>query len=164
MTDEMLELARSNAREAGVTSVEFLRGRIEDVPLPDRSVDVIISNCVVNLSPDKGAVLREAFRVLKTGGLFAVSDDIVLGTLSEPIRRDMEAWASCVAGALSEGDYRGLLAAAGFSDVEVLVTRRYSTTEALGKHGCAGSDYGSLASAFIRGRKQNAGEGNNGKR
>ena len=156
MTDEMLELARSNAREAGVTNVEFLRGRIEDVPLPDQSVDVIISNCVVNLSPDKSAVLREAFRVLKPGGLFAVSDVIVLGTLSERIRRDMEAWAGCVAGALSEGDYRGLLAAAGFSDVEVQVTRRYSTTEALGKHCCSGSDDGSLVSAFIRGRKQSA--------
>ena len=160
MTDEMLELARSNARDAGATNVEFLRGRIEDIPLPDRSVDVIVSNCVVNLSPDKSAVLREAFRVLKREGLFAVSDVIVLGTLSERIRRDMEAWAGCVAGALSEGDYRGLLAAAGFSAVEVQVTRRYSTMEALGKHCCAGSDDGSLASAFIRGRKQSAGERN----
>ncbi len=164
MTDEMLELARSNAREAGATNVEFLRGRIEDVPLPDRSVDVIISNCVVNLSPDKSAVLREAYRVLKPGGLFAVSDVIVLGTLSESIRRDMEAWAGCVAGALSESDYRALLEAAGFSDVEVQVTRRYSTTEALGEHCCTGSDDGSLASAFIRGRKPNADAGDAGSR
>ncbi len=156
MTDEMLELARSNAREAGATNVEFLRGRIEDVPLPDRSVDVIISNCVVNLSPDKGAVLREAYRVLKPGGLFAVSDVIVLCTLRDNIRRDMEAWAGCVAGAISESDYRALLAAAGFSDVEVQVTRKYSTTEALGEHCCAGSDDGSLASAFIRGRRPDA--------
>lgn len=150
MTDEMLELARSNAREAGAGNVEFLKGRIEEIPLPDASVDVVISNCVINLAPDKDAVLREAYRVLRPGGRFAVSDVVVLGELAEGIRRDMEAWAGCVAGALEEGEYAEKLVAAGFGDVEVQVTRTYSAEEALGTVGDSG---GRLASAFIRGRK-----------
>jgi len=163
MTDEMLELARCNAREAGATNVDFLKGRIEAVPLPDHSVDVIISNCVVNLSPDKDAVLREAYRVLRPGGLFAVSDVIVLGELSENIRHDMEAWAGCVAGALGEDEYRSRLGAAGFSDVEVQVTRTYSADEAMGESCCATTaGGGALASAFIRGRKPAGATGNNG--
>ncbi|MDQ3327933.1 MAG: arsenite methyltransferase [Chloroflexota bacterium] len=164
MTDEMQDLARSNAREAGATNVEFLRGQIEAVPLPDESVDVIISNCVVNLSPDKDAVLREAYRVLKPGGLFAVSDVILLGTLSESVRRDMEAWAGCVAGALSEGDYRSRLELAGFSGVEVQVTRTYSAMEALGERCCTSPDSGALASAFIRGRRPKAEAGDDRQR
>ena len=155
MTDEMLELARRNAREAGVSNVEFLKGQIEDIPLPDNSVDVIISNCVINLSPDKERVLSEAYRVLKPGGRFAVSDVVVLGEMDESLRRDMEAWVGCVSGALEEGEYRQKLEAAGFGEVEVQVTREYSTEEALGS-GCCGSAIdsgGRLASAFIRGRK-----------
>ena len=156
MTDEMLELARSSAREAGATNVEFLKGRIEEVPLPDASVDVIVSNCVVNLSPDKDRVLREAFRVLRPGGRLAISDVVVLGELAEPVRRDMEAWAGCVAGALADGEYREKLAAAGFEGVGVEVTRTYSAEEALGERCCSaggGAGSGRLASAFIRGRK-----------
>lgn len=156
MTDEMLELARKNTREAGATNVEFLKGRIEDVPLPNGSVDVIISNCVVNLAPDKDWVLREAYRVLRPGGLFAVSDVVVLGELDERIRRDMEAWAGCVAGALGEGEYRTKLTAAGFGEVEVQVTRTYGAEEALGTSCCGsptGDGGGALASVFIRGRK-----------
>src|SRR5246500_2298280 len=114
MTDEMLTLARENQRKAGVDNVEFLKGEIEDIPLPDNSVDVIISNCVINLSADKDKVLREAFRVLKPGGRFAVSDVVTRGAVPEAVRRNMLLWAGCIAGALDENDYRMKLAAAGF--------------------------------------------------
>ncbi len=126
MTDEMLELARANAKQAGVSNVEFLKGHIEAIPLPDASVDVIISNCVINLSADKDAVLREAYRVLKPGGRFAVADIVVQGNpLPEAVRQLMALWTGCVAGALTEAEYRAKLAAAGFADMEVLVLRTY---------------------------------------
>ncbi len=135
MTDEMLDLARRNAAERGVTNVQFLKGEIEHIPLPDSSVDVVISNCVINLSADKAQVLREAFRVLKPGGRFAVSDIVVQGQLPADVRRSMEAWAGCVAGALEEDEYRRLLAEAGFQDVGVEVTRVYQVEDACGD-GC----------------------------
>lgn len=133
MTDEMLALARENQRQAGVTNVEFLKGDIEDIPLPDNSVDVVISNCVINLSPEKGEVLRETFRVLKPGGRFAVSDVIRRGELPQ----DIDSWTECVAGAIEEGEFRSLLAAAGFESIDFEITR----------------DLGVIASAFIRARK-----------
>lgn len=156
MTDEMLELARSNARAAGVTNVEFLKGQIEQIPLQDSSVDVIISNCVINLAPDKDIVLREAFRVLRPGGRFAVSDVIAQGELPEAVRTDMEAWVGCVAGALHEDEYRARLQAAGFEGIEIEVTRVYSATEALRESCCGAEDLdgnGRLASAFIRAQR-----------
>ena len=119
MTDEMLELARENARTAGVTNVEFLKGEMEDMPLPDSSIDVIISNCVVNLSPDKDAVLREANRVLKPGGRFAIADIVTRGEMPSALKRDLELWAGCVAGALSENEYRSKLRTAGFGEIEI---------------------------------------------
>src|SRR3954466_2047378 len=119
MTDDMLALARENQRKAGVTNVEFLKGEIEHIPLPDKSVDVIISNCVINLSGDKDQVMREAFRVLKPGGRFAVSDVVVRGTLPDAVRQSMELWVGCVAGALSESDYRAKLGAAGFTGIDL---------------------------------------------
>src|SRR6195256_6592485 len=125
MTDEMLALANENKRKAGAENVEFLRGEIEHIPLADNSVDVIISNCVINLSADKGQVLREAFRVLKPGGRFAVSDVVVQGELPAEVRTSMELWAGCIAGALEESTYRQLLADAGFEDAAVEVTRVY---------------------------------------
>jgi arsenite methyltransferase len=124
MTDEMLELARANQREAGVENVEFLRGTIEDVPLPDGSVDVIISNCVINLSGDKPAVFREAARVLRPGGRFAVSDIVADPEMDEATRRDMAQWTGCIAGALTEDEFRSQLEAAGFEQVEVKETHR----------------------------------------
>ena len=126
MTDEMLALAERNRIEAGAANVRFLRGRIEAIPLPDASVDVILSNCVVNLSGDKPAVLNEAFRVLKPGGRLAISDVIIEGTLPDAIRRDMEAYFGCVVGALEKGEYLSLLSAAGFQAVEIEATRRYT--------------------------------------
>ncbi len=126
MTDEMLVLAERNAGEQKATNVKFLKGTIEAIPLPDSTVDVLISNCVINLSADKGQVLREAFRVLKPGGRFAVSDVVVQGHLPEDVRRSMELWVGCVAGALEEDTYRTLLAGAGFDDIGVEVTRDYS--------------------------------------
>src|SRR5437899_3328425 len=117
MTDEMLALARENQRNAGATNVEFLKGTIERIPLPDRSVDVVISNCVINLSSDKDAVLREAFRVLRPGGRFAVSDVVVRGDVPAEIRRGMELWVGCIAGALEESEYAAKLRAAGFAEV-----------------------------------------------
>src|SRR6202051_2926881 len=123
MTDEMLALANENKHKAGIENVEFLKGEIEHIPLPDNSVDVIISNCVINLSGDKDSVLREAFRVLKPGGRFAVSDVAVHGEAPEQIRRSLEMWAGCIAGALEEGEYKGKLAAAGFAGIEVEPTR-----------------------------------------
>src|SRR5438128_10314687 len=123
MSDEMLALARENQRKASVANVEFLKGEIENIPLPDASVDVIISNCVINLSADKRRVLREAFRVLKPGGRFAVSDVVVRGEIPAAVRRSMELRVGCVAGALEEAEYKGLLAAAGFVDVGIEPTR-----------------------------------------
>src|SRR5881397_2146048 len=125
MTDEMLALARENQRKAGVANVEFLKGEIEDVPLPDASVDVIISNCVINLSADKRRVFGEAFRVLKPGGRFAVSDVVVRGEVPDAVRRSMELWVGCVAGALEEREYRDKLAKAGFVDIGIEPTRIY---------------------------------------
>src|SRR5213082_1542877 len=125
MTDEMLALARENQCTAGVTNLEFLKGEIERIPLPDASVDVIISNCVINLSTDKRRVMHEAFRVLKPGGRFAVSDVVVRGDIPDAVRRSMERWVGCVAGALEEEEYKGLLAAAGFVDVGIEPTRIY---------------------------------------
>jgi len=130
MTDEMLALARENQRKAGVTNAEFLKGEIESIPLPDRSVDVIISNCVINLSGNKDRVLAEAFRVLKPGGRFAVSDIVVRGELPAPIRRSLEAWAGCVAGALTEEEYREKLGRVGFSQIDVEPTRIYRLEDA----------------------------------
>jgi arsenite methyltransferase len=126
MTDAMLELAERNRIEAGVENVRFLRGVIEDIPLPDNAVGVVISNCVINLSADKGQVLREAYRVLSPGGRFAVSDIVFLGQFPQAIRSDLEAWAGCIAGALEEETYRQLLSEAGFTSIEIEITRRYS--------------------------------------
>src|SRR6266540_921792 len=123
MTDAMLELAERNRQEAGVENVQFLKGVIEDIPLPADSVDVVISNCVINLSADKGQVLREAYRVLKAGGRFAVSDIVFQGRFPEALRNDLESWAGCIAGALEEEQYRQLLQSAGFTNVEFEVTR-----------------------------------------
>jgi SAM-dependent methyltransferase len=130
MTDEMLALARANAVAAGASNVEFLQGDIERIPLPDASVDVIISNCVINLSADKRQVLREAFRVLKPGGRFAVSDVVVRGSLPPVLRRSMELWVGCVAGALEEGEFKTLLEEVGFEGAEIEATRIYHFDEA----------------------------------
>src|SRR5579862_4989301 len=130
MTDEMLALANENKRKSGLENVEFLKGEIENVPLPDNSVDVVISNCVINLSADKDRVLREAFRVLKPGGRFAVSDVVTRGDLPAAIRRNMLLWVGCIAGALEEGDYRRKLGAAGFGAVTIEPTRVYQIDDA----------------------------------
>src|SRR5207248_4437337 len=130
MTDDMLALARQNAAEAGVNNVEFLRGRIEEIPLPAESVDVIISNCVVNLSGDKRRVIEEAFRVLKPGGRFAVSDVVVQGELPPDVKRSMELWVGCVAGALSDDEFVSLLGEAGFEKPTVEFTRVYDVADA----------------------------------
>jgi arsenite methyltransferase len=157
MTDEMLALARGNLAKSGLANVEFLKGHIESIPLPDASVDVIISNCVINLSADKDRVLREALRVLRPGGRFAVSDVIVRGTVSEEVRRNVELWIGCVAGALQESDYLAKLASAGFQDIEIQVTRVYGPHDAAGS--ClkavdtAALAEGRFASAFIRATK-----------
>jgi len=161
MTDEMLSLARENQRKAGVTNVEFLKGEIEAIPLPDAAVDVIISNCVINLSGDKPAVLREAFRVLKPGGRFAVSDVVMQGAMPESVRANLELWAGCIAGALEESEYRRLLAEAGFGAVGVEVTRVYDVEDARAVLEGAGLDVesvardlgGRLVSAFVRATK-----------
>jgi SAM-dependent methyltransferase len=131
MTDEMLNLARENQRKASVTNAEFLKGDIEHIPLPDASVDVIISNCVINLSADKSKVLREAFRVLKPGGRFAVSDVVTRGEMLPEIRQSVLAWVGCIAGALEENEYRAKLAAAGFDQIEIEPTRVYRAEDAL---------------------------------
>jgi SAM-dependent methyltransferase len=146
MTDEMLSLAMRNATEAQVRNVSFLKGEIEHIPLPDNSVDVVISNCVINLSADKAQVLREAFRVLRPAGRFAVSDVVVQGQLPETVRRSVELWAGCIAGALEETTYRDLLAAAGFTDIEVEVTRVYEPGAPL----AVDLEGGKLVSAFVR--------------
>ena len=161
MTDEMLVLARANQRQAGVTNAEFLKGEIEQVPLPDQSVDVIISNCVINLSGDKRRVLEEAYRVLKPGGRFAVSDVVVRGPIPAEIRRSMELWVGCVAGALEESEFRGLLSGIGFEDVDIEPTRIYSANDARVFLAEAGLDAdeiapqvdGRIVSAFVRARK-----------
>ena len=158
MTDEMLALARENQRKAGATNVEFLKGTIEAIPLPDNSVDVIISNCVINLSTDKDAVLREAFRVLKPGGRFAVSDVVVRGEVPADVRRSMELWVGCIAGALEETEYAAKLRAAGFADVEVDPWRVYNIDDARAFLTDSGLDVDRIApagqdrfaSAFIR--------------
>src|SRR5262252_3933076 len=160
MTDEMLALARENQRKAGVTNVEFLKGEIEHIPLPGDSVDVIISNCVINLSADKDAVLTEAFRVLKPGGRFAVSDVVVRGEVPAEIRRSVELWIGCVAGALEESEYRAKLAKAGFENVDLEPTRVYTAESArefltgagLSAEAIASVD-GKFISAFVRARK-----------
>lgn len=154
MTDEMLALALANKTTAGATNVAFLKGRIEEIPLPARSVDVVISNCVINLSADKGQVLREAFRVLKPGGRFAVSDVVADGPVPEGLRRNMEAWVGCLAGALAIEEYTRLLREAGFTDVSITITRRYTVAEAgldpaTLPGGWEAGD-GKLASAFVR--------------
>jgi len=161
MTDDMLALARENQRAAGLKNVDFLKGEIEAIPLPDRSVDVIISNCVINLSADKGQALREAFRVLKQGGRFAVSDVVVRGEVPPEVRRSMELWVGCVAGALSEADYTRLLEEAGFEEVRIEPTRVYHFEDA--KAFLAGSGLetdelarevdGRVMGAFVRARK-----------
>ena len=164
MTDEMLALARENQRKAGATNVEFLEGTIEAIPLPDQSVDVIISNCVINLSEDKDAVLREAFRVLKPGGRFAVSDVVIRGDVPPEIRRNMELWVGCVAGALSEEAYASKLTAAGFDSVELEPWRVYQLEDARAFLAESGIDVdrlapqidGKVASAFIRARRPEA--------
>jgi arsenite methyltransferase len=161
MTDEMLALARENQRKAGATNVEFLKGAIEAIPLPDNSVDVIISNCVINLSSNKDAVLREAFRVLKPGGRFAVSDVVVRGEAPADVRRSMELWVGCIAGALEEREYGAKLSAAGFEGVEVEPWRIYQVEDARAFLTESGVDVerlaplvdGKFASAFVRATK-----------
>jgi arsenite methyltransferase len=158
MTDEMLALAEQNKRKSGLANVHFLKGEIEDIPLPDNSVDVIISNCVINLSGDKDRVLREAFRVLRPGGRFAVSDVVVRGEVPPAIKRSMELWAGCVAGALSDREYLDKLAAAGFEKTEIEVTRVYRGEDARELLAGQGADLeamasevdGKFVSAFVR--------------
>jgi arsenite methyltransferase len=158
MTDEMLALARENQRKSGVENVEFLKGEIEQIPLPDNSVDVIISNCVINLSGDKDRVLREAFRVLKPGGRFAVSDVVVRGDVPAEVRRSMELWVGCIAGALRDYDYVAKLARAGFDSIDIQPTRVYSVQDArqflagegLDADAIAPQIEGKFISAFIR--------------
>jgi arsenite methyltransferase len=161
MTDEMLALARENQQKAGATNVEFLKGTIEAIPLPANTVDVIISNCVINLSTDKDAVLREAYRVLKPGGCFAVSDVVVRGDVPAEVRRNMELWIGCVAGALEESVYQSKLQKAGFEEVELQPWRIYQIEDARSFLAGSGVDVdavapkveGKFASAFIRARK-----------
>lgn len=161
MTNEMLQLAEESRQKAGATNVTFLKGEIEHIPLPDASVDVIISNCVINLSGDKRQVLREAFRVLKPGGRFAVSDVVVRGDAPEAVRRSMELWVGCVAGALEEREYRELLADAGFEQIDLEVTRVYAAEDAAAFLEGSGLDAqefaraidGKFVSAFVRATK-----------
>ena len=161
MTDEMLALARANQAKAGATNVEFLKGEIENIPLPDNAVDVIISNCVINLSADKDRVLKEAFRVLNPGGRFAVSDVVCRGEIPSVVRKNMELWVGCVAGALQDSQYRQLLADAGFVDIEIEPTRIYAFEDARAILAGAGLDAdvlarevtGRIMGAFIRARK-----------
>ncbi len=161
MMDEMLALARENQRKAGIRNVEFLKGEIENIPLPDNSVDVVISNCVINLSADKDRVLREAFRVLKPGGRFAVSDVVTRGEIPADIRRNVLLWVGCVAGALDENDYKAKLAAAGFEKIGVEPTRIYRAEDATSFLADKGIDLekigphvdGKFMSAFVRATK-----------
>ncbi len=164
MTDEMLVLAEENRRKAGIENAEFLKGEIESIPLPDNSVDVIVSNCVINLAADKDQVLREAFRVLKPGGRFAVSDVVVRGDVPAEISRNVELWIGCVAGALKDSEYAAKLAAAGFADLEIEPTRVYDIEDARVFLSGLGLDVDSIApqvsgkfmSAFIRAVKPDA--------
>jgi len=161
MTDEMLAVAEDNRRKSGLTNVEFLKGEIEHIPLPANTVDVIISNCVINLSGDKDRVIREAFRVLKPGGRFAVSDVVVRGEVPPAIRKSMELWVGCVAGALSDYEYVAKLAKAGFEDIRIEVTRVYKpedartflTAEGLDADALAADVEGTFISAFVRATK-----------
>ena len=165
MTDEMLTLANENKRKAGAGNVEFLKGEIENIPLPDNSVDVIISNCVINLSVDKDRVLREAFRVLRPGGRFAVSDVVTRGFISEEIRKSVLLWVGCVAGALDETEYREKLTAAGFTQIEIEPTRIYRVEDAREFLSAEGVDVDAIApqvdekfmSAFVRAVKPSSG-------
>src|SRR5437016_7576257 len=158
MTDEMLALAEENKRTSGLTNVEFLKGEIENIPLPDNTVDVIVSNCVINLSGDKDRVLREAFRVLKPGGRFAISDVVVRGEVPAEVRKSMELWVGCIAGALEEFEYRDKLFNAGFNSIEIEPTRVYKSEEARDFLASAGLDPekvapmidGKFISAFVR--------------
>ena len=158
MTDDMLALARENKRKSGLTNVEFLRGEIENIPLPSQSVDVIISNCVINLSADKARVIREAHRVLNAGGRFAVSDVVLRGDLPEPVLKSVGLWTGCVSGALHEDEYRRLLVAAGFTDVSIEPTRIYSNDDVkalldsagLTDDGLVDAVEGKIMSAFVR--------------
>jgi len=162
MTDEMLALARENQKKAGASNVEFLKGEIENIPLPDNCVDVIISNCVINLSADKDRVLREAFRVLKPGGRFAVSDVVVTGEIPAVIRKNVELWIGCVAGALRDSDYTAKLAAAGFENIAIEPTRIFNVEDARQFLAGQGIDVDAIAaqvdgkfmSAFIRAGKR----------
>jgi arsenite methyltransferase len=164
MTDEMLALARENQQKAGVQNAEFLKGEIESIPLPDNRVDVIISNCVINLSGDKDRVLREAFRVLKPGGRLAVSDVVVRGVVPAEIRKSVELWIGCIAGALTDSDYSAKLAAAGFENIEVEPTRVYDIEDARRFLAAQGIDVDTIApqvagkfmSAFVRASKPQA--------
>jgi SAM-dependent methyltransferase len=164
MTDDMLALARENQRQAGVENVEFLKGEIENIPLPDNSVDVLISNCVINLSADKDRVLREAFRVLKPGGRFAVSDVVVRGAVPDAVRHSMMLWVGCIAGALDEQDYQARLATAGFTGISLEPTRTYNIEDARHFLTESGVDVDAIAkqvegkflSAFIRATKPKA--------
>ncbi|MCL4762975.1 MAG: arsenite methyltransferase [Burkholderiales bacterium] len=158
MTDEMLALAQANLRASGLTNVEFLKGDIEAIPLPDASVDVIVSNCVINLAADKDRVLREAWRVLRPGGRFAVADVVARGEIPPAVRRDLELWAGCVAGALTDREYEAKLAAAGFTGVGIEVTRAYGAGDAEAfRSAVPGADAGAVAgrfvSAFVRATK-----------
>ena len=161
MTDDMLALARENQKKAGVQNVEFLKGEIESIPLPDNSVDVIISNCVINLSADKSRVLREAFRVLKPGGRFAVSDVVRRGEIPDEIARNVELWIGCVAGALEVSEYERLLGDAGFTNIGIEPTRIYKLEDAASFLADAGIDAstlpreidGAFMSAFVRATK-----------
>jgi arsenite methyltransferase len=164
MTDEMLALARENQRKAGVENVEFLKGEIENIPLPDNSVDVIISNCVINLSADKGQVLREAFRVLKPGGRFAVSDVVLRGDIPQRVRDSVMLWVGCVAGALQDSEYAAKLAEAGFEAIDIEPTRIYRVEDARAFLTAEGIDVDAIApqvdgkfmSAFVRATKPGA--------
>lgn len=170
MTDEMLALARENQRQAGVENVEFLQGEIENIPLPDKAVDVVISNCVINLSADKDRVLREAFRVLKPGGRFAVSDVVVRGKVPDVVRQSMMMWVGCVAGALEEQEYRAKLEAAGFTRIDMEPTRVYDVEDARQFLAESGIDVDAIApqvegkfvSSFIRAIKPQEGCDGNG--
>jgi ubiquinone/menaquinone biosynthesis C-methylase UbiE len=165
MTDEMLALARANQKKAGLENVEFLKGEIESIPLPDNSVDVIISNCVINLSADKDRVLRETFRVLKPGGRLAVSDVVVHGDVPREVRQHVLLWVGCIAGALQDSDYAAKLAAAGFENIDIETTRIYDIEDARGFLSTAGIDVDAIApqvegkfrSAFIRAAKSSPG-------
>jgi SAM-dependent methyltransferase len=167
MTDEMLALANENKRRAGAENVEFLHGEMEHIPLPDNTVDVVISNCVINLSADKSQVLREAFRVLKPGGRFAVSDVVTRGEIRPDIRKNMLLWVGCIAGALDESDYRAKLQQAGFAHITIEPTRIYRAADARGFLGSSGIDAeavaphvdGKFMSAFVRAVKPRAAEG-----